>query len=134
MCDSPTLANTKCNQYITLGKDLNTRCIGYDFFSYDPSKLLSKMIYVFPPKNVVAATAQHLWSFYMKHEWIFIFHTFGDIPPAVAPLLKHTTKISLDNPSTIVPAEKRMEIGEETHWGFWNRKPAQTYALIHKLS
>ena len=69
----------------------------------------------------------------MKHEWIFVFHTFGDFPPAIAPLLKHTIKVPLDKPCTIVPAEKRMMVGEETHWGFWNQKPAQTYVLIHKL-
>ena len=128
-----TLANTKCTQYITLGKDSDPRCIGYDFFSYDPVKLKGIPFYIFPPKNVVFNTAQHLWKYYMKHEWIFIFHSFGELPATIAPLLKHVQKVNLDTPSSIVPAEKQLKVGDELHWGFWNRKPAQTIALIHKI-
>ena len=79
-------------------------------------------------------TAQHLWKYYQKHEWLLIFHSFGDIPPAVAPLLKlKVTKVKLEEMSTIVPAEKQLKIGDEIHWGFLNRKPAATFALFHKF-
>ena len=79
-------------------------------------------------------TAAHLDRYYKKHEWMLLFHSFGDIPSAVAPLLLgNVTKIELDPASTIVPAEKRLIIGEETHWGFKNRKPAKTFALIKRL-
>ena len=78
--------------------------------------------------------AHHLWRYYQRHDWMLIFHSFGEIPAAVAPLLKlqNVTKIALEELSTVVPAEKQLKIGDEIHWGFRNKKPAQTYCLIHR--
>lgn len=65
---------------------------------------------------------------------MLIFHSFGELPPAIAPLLRlNITQIEFDGPVTVVPAEKRLEIGEEVHWGFLNRKPAKTLILIHRI-
>ena len=65
---------------------------------------------------------------------MLVFHTFGEIPPAIAPLLRlNVKKVQLDDIITIIPAEKRLVVGDEVHWGFINRKPAQTFALIHKV-
>ena len=125
-----TLANTKCEQYITLGRDFSEKCIAYDFFSYPPSKLKNIPFYIFPPKNILNSTAHHLWCYYKDHEWMLVFHSFGDIPPAIAPLLKITEKVELTGMATVVPAEKQLKIGEELHWGFKNNKPAKTFALI----
>ena len=77
--------------------------------------------------------AHHLWRYYQRHDWMLIFHSFGEIPAAIAPLLKlNVTKIALDKELTVVPAEKQLKIGDEIHWGFKNRKPAQTFCLIHR--
>ena len=122
------------NYDIGTGKDFSDRCIGFDFFSFDPKKLLNVPFYVFPPKNVLTMVAKHLWQFYQQHEWMLIFHSFGEIPPAIAPLLKlNITKFNLDPASTVVPAEKQLKIGDELHWGFLNRKPAQTVVIIHTI-
>ena len=128
-----TLANTKCEHYITLGKDTSGRCLGFDFFSYPPVKLLNTPFYIFPPKNILTAVGHHLWCYYRKHEWMLVFHSFGDFPPSIAPLLQIATKIELEPASTIVPAEKRLLIGGEVHWGFQNRKPEKTFVLIHRV-
>ena len=94
--------------------------------------MLDKPFYIFPPKNILTSVAHHLWKYYKQHHWLLVFHSFGDLPPAIAPLLGPNTKqITLDSPITVVPAEKKLVIGDETHWGFINRKPAQTLALIH---
>ena len=78
--------------------------------------------------------ANHLWKFFQNHEWMLVFHSFGELPPAVAPLLRlNVIQAQFDGPVTIVPAEKRLIIGEEVHWGFLNRKPAKTLILIHKI-
>ena len=131
-----TKANSKCPKYITLGKDFSDRCLAFDFFSYPPSKLESIPFYIFPPKNVFPLVAAHLWKFYMKHEWMLVFHSFGDFPSCVAPFLKHKNilKLELESAFTIVPAEKKLLVGEEVHWGFRNRKPAKTFVLIHRPS
>ena len=77
--------------------------------------------------------AHHLWRYYQRHDWMLIFHSFGEIPASIAPLLKlKVTKIALDKELTVVPAEKQLKIGDEIHWGFKNRKPAQTFCLIHR--
>ena len=79
-------------------------------------------------------TAHHLWRFYQKHEWMLIFHSFGEIPAAIAPLLKlYVTKVKLDEHLTVVPAEKQLKVGDEIHWGFLNRIPAATFCLIHRV-
>ena len=78
--------------------------------------------------------AQHLWRFYKAHEWMLVFHSFGELPPAVAPLLRlNVTQSVIDEHQTVVPAEKQLLIGDEKHWGFINRKPAQTLVLVHKI-
>ena len=131
-----TLANSKCDSYITLGKDLNPRCLAYDFFSYPPNKLESIPFYCFPPKNILAPVVNHLWRFYLKHDWMLVFHSFGEYPSCVAPLLQmdNIRKLDLGEFYTVVPAEKRIIIGEETHWGFRNRKIAKTFVFIHIAS
>ena len=128
-----TCANTKCEFYITLGKDKNEKCLAFDFFSYKPSNLAGLPFYIFPPKNILSRVANHLLKYYQSHDWLLIFHSFGELPPTIAPLLMlNVTKHKLDKESTIVPAEKRLIIGEEVHWGFVNRKPAETIAILHK--
>ena len=78
--------------------------------------------------------AKHLWQFYSQHEWMLIFHSFGELPPAIAPLLRlNVIQKELKEACTVVPAEKQLKIGEELHWGFLNRKPAKTLILIHKF-
>ena len=130
-----TEANSKCDNYITLGKDFSPRCLGFDFFSYPPAKLQSIPFYIFPPKNILNATVNHLWRYYRTHNWMLVFHSFGDFPTAVAPFLKdkNTVTLELQDAFTIVPAEKRMFVGEEVHWGFQNKKPAKTFVMIHKI-
>ena len=66
---------------------------------------------------------------------MLVFHSFGDFPTAVAPFLKdkNTVTLELQDAFTIVPAEKRMFVGEEMHWGFQNKKPAKTFVMIHKI-
>ena len=116
------------------GKDFSERCLGFDFFSYDTKKLINVPFYIFPPKNVLTMVAKHLWQYYQHHEWMLIFHSFGEIPPSVAPLLTlNVIQTTLEKASTVVPAEKQLKIGDEIHWGFLNRKPAQTLVLIHKI-
>ena len=78
--------------------------------------------------------ANHLWKFFRNHEWMLVFHTFGELPPAIAPLLRlNVTQLELEGPMTIVPAEKKLFIGDEVHWGFINRKPSKTLVLIHRI-
>ena len=78
--------------------------------------------------------AHHLWQYYQQHDWMLIFHSFGEIPASVAPLLKlNVTKTALEDHLTVIPAEKQLKIGDEVHWGFKNRKPAATFCLIHRV-
>ena len=105
--------------------------MGFDFFSLNPEMLANLPFYIFPPKNILNTVASHLWKFYGDHQWMLIFHSFGDLPPAIAPLLNFRHKlVKLESEITVVPAEKKLIIENDIHWGFKNRKPAQTFAFV----
>ena len=127
-----TRANTKCINYITLGRDLNDNCWAYDFFSFPPDELLGENIYIFPPKNLLDQTCQHLEKYYKNHNFLLIYHSFGSIPHAVTGLLKKAKfHQKLINQCTIIPDEHKLNAFNKTYWGFWNNRKSATYALLY---
>ena len=128
-----TKANTKCRYYINLGRDLNPFCLAYDFFSFPPGKLKGHRIYIFPPKNLIDQTCQHLEKYYLNHEFLMIYHSFGTIPHAVTSLRKKAVKHSmLVDKCSIIPDERRLDAFSTTYWGFWNNRKTATFALLYK--
>ena len=127
-----TRANTKCPYYITLGRDLNPVCLAYDFFSFPPSRLENKLFYIFPPKNLLDQTAQHLEKYYKYHKFLLVYHSFGVIPHSITWLKQNAHRHEkLTKFSTIIPDEVRLEAHDTTYWGFWNTKKQASYALYY---
>ena len=128
-----TEANTKCIQYMTFGRDRNPNCLAYDFFSFPPGKILGKKLYIFPPKNLIDQTCQHLEKYYKNHSFLLIYHSFGTIPHAVTSLIKKAHKHQqLTENCTIIPDEVKLLAFGRTYWGFWNTRKTATFALLVK--
>ena len=123
-------ANKKCDQWVNFGPIKNRLCLGFDFFCMNPTKFKGKVLYAFPPKNIVDKAMYHLAKYYKNHKVIMIIHVFGEWPPATPKLIQIGAKFTkLTSPCTVVPAEFQLEIDGHMHYGFWNYKPKSTYAI-----
>ena len=126
-----TKANRKCPFFINLGRDSDDACLGFDFFSYPPSKLKDSMFYIFPPKNLLDQTAYHLEKYYLSHSFLMIYHSFGTIPASVTALIKASSKHQrLVDQCSIIPEEKELFAYGRKYWGVWNNRKTATFALL----
>ena len=121
-------ANRKCERWINFGLHSDQNCIAFDFFSVNPEKLKNEVLWVFPPKNMIQQTMAHLLRYYRYHKFLLIFHSFGETPLGLPPLLEAGGKISNFPrfPASIVPAEKKLVYEGQEYWGFWNDKVKAT--------
>ena len=117
-------ANFKCKKFINFGLSKHKNCIGFDFFSTNPQKLRTEILYCFPPKNILNKVVTHLVRYYKKHKWILVYHQFNEVPFAIPKLrFLQTKERKIRGPRTIIPAEFQLKIEEQLFYGFWNQKP-----------
>ena len=123
-------ANKKCKHWINLGIIKDPLCMGYDFFCVNPNHLKGRVLYAFPPKNILNKAIYHMAKYYKNHKVIFIMHIFNEWPAAFPKLVQIGAKVKkLGSPVSIVPAEFQLEHENQLHYGFWNNKPKMTVAV-----
>ena len=121
-------ANAKCDQWINFGPTNHKSCLGFDFFCHNPARLKGKILYAFPPKNIIDKAIYHLTRYYKHHKVMLIMHVFNEWPPATPQLIQIGAKMQkLESPCTVIPAEFQLEIDGHMHYGFYNNKPKATY-------
>ena len=134
--------NAKCPKYIKWRDDNihYKNCIGTDFLMIDPSQIKNQKLYVFPPKNVMAKTADHLLEYYRKSKFIYVYHQFDELPLAVVRLLALPTtrqvKLTEKQAITFIPSEKRVTLEHPDNTtsvvlGTPNIRPRLTNAIIN---
>ena len=124
-------ANKKCLEWINLGINSSKHCLGYDFFCMNPNVLKNRILYAFPPKNIVNQAIYHLAKYYKNHRVILLIHIFQEWPAAFPKLVQIGATIKeYTNIQGIVPAEFQLKYNGEMHYGFWNNR-AKKMALIH---
>ena len=129
-----TSANKKCKEWINLGIINDDNCLGYDFFCVNPKLLKNRIIYAFPPKNIINKVIYHLSKYYKNHKVVLIMHVFEEWPAAFPRLLQIGAKTKkLKSPITVIPAEFQLVIEGHMHYGFWNTKPKQTVAVYWNI-
>ena len=116
-------ANKKCNEWINFGIDSSKDCLGYDFFCVNPNMLKNRILYAFPPKNIINKAIYHLFKYYKNHKVILVFHVFQEWPAAFPRLTQIGAKVKeLTHIQAIVPAEFQLKYKDQLHYGFWNNK------------
>ena len=127
-------ANTKCKRWINFGLEGDDNCLGYDFFSMNPLDLENEFLWAFPPKNIVNLAATHLFRYYKKNEFAFMFHSFGEWPAGISSLIEMGGRVfDIPNfPISIVPAEFQLHFEGQLFYGFWNSKIKGTKIVVYK--
>ena len=132
--------NTKANLYVAWGKTYkipedHTKCIGSDFFAFCPKLYKDEIMYIFPPKPMTTRVAIYLATFYQEYQFIFIFHSFMELPLGLENLIKQGAKlIEWDEPKlTIIPSEHKLEFHNQTYAGKWNERNKITYILLNNI-
>ena len=134
--------NAKCQKYIKWRDDnINYKnCLSIDFLMTPTAKLKNDRLYVFPPKNVMAKTADHLLEYFSHHKFIFVYHQFDELPLAVVRLLSLTSTRHLTltdkQAITFIPSEKRVTLRhsdntQSTVLGTPNIRPRLTNVVIN---
>ena len=136
-----TRANTKAKNYVAWGKtyaipDEHNKCIGSDFFAFNPQKFKDKIMYIFPPKTVTTKVAIHLAKFYQNIKYIFVFHAFMELPIGVETLINQGAQLIEweEQNISIIPSEHKLEFESQIYAGRWNERNKITYVLVHNLS
>ena len=124
-------ANKKCDKWVNFGLTGDQSCIAFDFFSIKPSDLMSEILWVFPPKNLIQQTMAHLARYYLNHRFLLVFHSFGETPLGLPHLLQAGGKLANFTrfPASIIPAEKQLHFENQLFYGFWNDKVRATKIL-----
>ena len=135
-----TRENTKAKNYISWGKtyhikDDTNNCIASDFFAFNPAGYENKIMYIFPPKAITTKVAIHLAQFYAKFKFIFVFHSFLELPLGLERLIQMGAKlIEWDEEKiSIIPCENKLEFHNQTYAGKWNERNKITYILLHNI-
>ena len=135
-----TRENTKAPYYVSWGKtytipdDIN-KCIGCDFFAFNPNRYKSKIMYIFPPKSITTKVAIHLAKYYQKIKYIMIFHSFMELPLGLEMLINQgATLLEWDEEKiSIIPSENKLEYENQVYTGKWNERNKITYILLNNL-
>ena len=134
--------NSKCPKYIKWRDDnVNYKnCIGLDFLMTVSPFLQSRKLYVFPPKNVLAKTVDHLLEYYKDTKFILLYHQFDEIPLAIVKLLALPTvrhvRLTDKQAITFIPSERRVTMEHpdgtiSTVLGTPNIRPRLTNIIIN---
>ena len=134
--------NAKCSKYLKWRDDniYYKNCIGIDFLMTDAKWLKKQKLFVFPPKNIMAKTADHLVEYYSATRFIFVFHQFDELPLAIVRLLSlnSTRQVLLSDKKavTFIPSEKRVTLENpdgttSVILGTPNIRPRLTKAIIN---
>ena len=133
-----TFANTKCSKFFSWkpcrnNHDNGQDYLGCNFFAQKVSSLQDEILFLFPPKRLTNKVAGHLGKYFMKNNFLLIFHAIGELPMAVSQLIYKGAQIfALDEEKiSIIPAEKRMEANGQTFIGFWNTRQKTSYAIVN---
>ena len=133
-----TRQNTKALKFINWGKRDDSvmkypTCIGTDFFAFNPQKVKNEKMYIFPPKPMTSKVAIHLNKYYSNCKFMFIFHSFGEMPLGLELLLKKGASLYKwqDKEISIIPCERKTEFQGKIYAGKWNDREKTTFVLLH---
>ena len=108
--------NAKCQKYIKWRDDnINYKnCVGIDFLMMNPLELQKYKLYVFPPKNILAKTVDHLIEYFSHTKFVLLYHQFDELPLPIVRLLALPTtrqvKLTDNKAITFIPSEKRVKL------------------------
>ena len=135
-----TPANTKAKLFVAWGRTYNIPqdqniCIGSDFFAFNPKPYKSKVMYIFPPKAITTKVAIHLAKYYQKIKYIFIFHSFMELPLGLENLINQGARLIEWNEEkiSIIPSENKLEFQNQIYAGKWNQRNKVTYILLNNI-
>ena len=137
--------NSKCPKYLKWRDDNVSykNCIGIDFLMTVSPYLQSQKLYIFPPKNVLAKTVDHLLEYYSNTKFVLVYHQFDEIPLPIVRLLALPTsrqiRLTDKQAITFIPSEKRVKLehpdgSTSTVLGTPNVRPRLTNLIVNDPS
>ena len=136
-----TRENTKAQKYVAWGKTYqipedHTKCVGSDFFAFNPEKFKHEIMYIFPPKAITTKVAIHLAKYYKNIKYILIFHAFMELPLGLETLISQGAELlEWDEENiAIIPSENRLEFQNQVYAGRWNERNKVTYILLNNIT
>ena len=135
-----TRENAKAPYYVSWGKTYTipedqNKCIGSDFFAFNPEGYKNETMYIFPPKTITTKVAIHLAKYYQQIKYIMIFHSFMELPLGLETLITQgVTMLEWDEEKiSIIPSEHKLEYNNKIYAGNWNERNKVTYILLNKI-
>lgn len=133
-----TEENKKCKLFVPWRPSRSKWAVTNDFLGAPPAKLLGKILYIFPPKNVLQLTLARLRDHYWQERFILVVHVFQEDPLGIQ-MFRNSGKSKIfhleDNRSwTLFPSEREFRAVNDLIRGSPNKGPKRTLVIAHNLN
>ena len=132
-----TEENKKCRLFVPWRPSRSRWALTNDFLGAQPATISGKIMYVFPPKNMLQQTIGHLRTHYWHEKFILIVHVFQEDPLGLQYFRNsESSKIFSLDPSrswTLIPSEREFYAGKTLIRGTPNKGPKRTLVITHNI-
>ena len=132
-----TADNKKCKWFIPWRPSRSKWAINNDFLAMKPENVQNKILYIFPPKNMLARVLSHVQSNFMNSRFIMIVHVFKEWPLGVQ-MFQNNKKskifyLDTNRHWTLFPSESEMNLEGKVVRGRPNTRVAKFLVITHNL-